>query len=187
MIYIFNYHILGTAPLSEEEYNIAMAEAAEQVEAYRALMANNVDENNVEQLMNEAALANGMATFKLHCATCHQEDGGGSAGPNLTDQYWKHGGGIKNVFSTIKYGVVKKGMISWQDQLSPSQIQEVASYILSLQGTTPANPKDPEGDLWTPEEPSTDSPTDTATAVPDSMVIDTMPKQQLGMLSQADE
>ncbi len=68
--------------------------------------------------------------FETNCVACHAADGGGIVGPNLTDDYWIHGGGIKNVFKTIKYGVVEKGMIAWQTQLNPNQIQDVASYVI---------------------------------------------------------
>ena len=95
-----------------------------------------------------AALDAGKQIFTTNCVACHTADGGGLVGPNLTDDYWIHGGGIKNVFKTIKYGVVAKGMISWQSQLNPKQMQDVASYVISLHGTTPANPKAPEGTIW---------------------------------------
>jgi cytochrome c oxidase cbb3-type subunit 3 len=65
------------------------------------------------------------------------------------DAYWLHGGGISDVFTTIKYGVPTKGMIAWKDNLRAGEMQEVSSYILSMAGTMPANPKDPEGDLFT--------------------------------------
>ena len=64
--------------------------------------------------------------------------GGGSVGPNLTDQYWVHGGSISDIYKTVKYGVPEKGMISWQSQLSPEgHACLVSSYILTLQGTNP--------------------------------------------------
>jgi cytochrome c oxidase cbb3-type subunit 3 len=81
-------------------------------------------------------------------------------GPNLTDVYWIHGGGIKEVFTTIKYGVVEKGMQSWKKDLKPTEMQQVSSYILSLQGTNPANAKAPQGELWIPAENA--APTDSA-------------------------
>ena len=80
---------------------------------------------------------------------CHLASGGGSVGPNLTDEYWLHGGGVKEVFHTIKVGVPEKGMISWESQLSPTDIQKVASFVLSLQGSNPADGKAPQGDKWT--------------------------------------
>jgi|GEM_PF-4963174 len=73
-------------------------------------------------------------------------------GPNFTDQYWKHGGGIKNVFATIKHGVPEKGMIAWKNQMQASDIQKLASYILTLEGTNPPNQKAPEGELWVAAE-----------------------------------
>mgnify|MGYP003488924875 FL=1 len=76
-------------------------------------------------------------------------DGGGGIGPNLTDNNWILGGGIKNVFHTVSEGGrAGKGMIAWKQSLKPQEIAQVSSYLLSLHGTTPANPKAPEGDLW---------------------------------------
>ena len=48
-------------------------------------------------------------------------------------------------------------MIAWQSQLSPKQIQDVASFVISLHGTKPANPKQPEGTIW--KEENSDSTT----------------------------
>ena len=112
-----------------------------------------------------------------HCvADGGAADGGGGIGPNLTDPYWLHGGDIKNVFSVVKYGVIAKGMVPWEDQLSPKEIQDVSSFILSLQGTSPAVAKDPQGELYTgdgdatpPDESS--SPADSTTVVADSTAI----------------
>lgn len=69
-------------------------------------------------------------------------------GPNFTDEYWIHGGNIKDVFKTVKYGVPSKGMIAWQGQLNPVQMQQVSSYIKTLKGTNPPNPKAPQGTLY---------------------------------------
>lgn len=91
----------------------------------------------------------GKAIWEANCAVCHLADGGGSIGPNMTDEYWILGGGIKNVFSTISEGGRDgKGMIAWKQQLKPLEMAQVASYVLTLQGTTPVNPKAPEGEVW---------------------------------------
>jgi cytochrome c oxidase cbb3-type subunit 3 len=111
-----------------------------------------INEETVTVLTDASALQSGKAIYDANCIACHANDGGGIVGPNLTDQYWINGGGIKNIFKTIKNGVPAKGMISWQTQLNPNQIQQVASYILSLQGKTPVNPKQPEGEIWKDEE-----------------------------------
>ena len=87
--------------------------------------------------------------FESNCVACHKPDGGGSIGPNLTDENWILGGGIKNVFTTITEGGRDgKGMVAWKGTLKPSEIQQVASYVLSLKGTNPTDAKAPEGDVW---------------------------------------
>ncbi|MBI1287349.1 MAG: c-type cytochrome [Flavobacteriales bacterium] len=153
VVYIAYYHF-GGGLSQEEEYLAEMAVAEEQKAAFLASSANNVDESSVELLTDATSIANGKEKFQTLCIACHGATGGsmpGGVGPNLTDQYWLHGGGIKNVFKTIKYGVPAKGMISWESQLTPRQIQEVASYVLSLQGSNPPNAKEPQGDLWSGE------------------------------------
>ena len=89
--------------------------------------------------------------YDKSCLVCHLSKGEGLIGPNLTDQYWMYGGSIEDVIDIIVVGVPSKGMISWKDQLSPKQIQEVSSFILSLQGTNPPNAKEPQGELYNPE------------------------------------
>ena len=129
-------------------YEREMAEAREAVEAYLATQANLVDETTAELLTDVAALSRGEETFQLYCAACHAADGGGGVGPNLTDAYWLHGdGSLREVFATVKHGVPEKGMIAWKSQLSAAQIHEVASFVTTLAGSTPAAPKDPQGQL----------------------------------------
>ena len=147
--YIAYYHVTKSAPLQLGEYQDQLAQAEIQMAEYRAKAANLVDETNVKMLAGDA-LGKGKATFESLCVTCHGPNGEGKVGPNLTDAYWKHGGDIKDLFKTVKYGVSGTGMKSWKSELSPNQIAEVTSYILSLQGTNPANAKAPEGDLYTP-------------------------------------
>ena len=131
-------------------YQAEMAAADAEVKAYQEANGGAITEETVELLKDDAALAAGQATFLKNCVACHLADGGGLVGPNLTDKYWLHGGGIHNVFKTIKYGVPDKGMVAWKASLTPKEIQEVASFILvKLQGTTPANPKAPQGEEYT--------------------------------------
>jgi cytochrome c oxidase cbb3-type subunit 3 len=75
-------------------------------------------------------------------------NGEGLVGPNLTDDYWIHGGGIKDIFKTIKYGWPEKGMISWESQITPMEMQQISSFIITIKGTNPANPKAPEGTIY---------------------------------------
>ncbi|MFM6999284.1 MAG: cbb3-type cytochrome c oxidase N-terminal domain-containing protein [Bacteroidota bacterium] len=158
--YLGYFHVMS-GPRQVDEFKTELAEKAAIKEAYLATNAMSVDENSVTLLTDEAALSAGRKIFIDNCASCHAADGGGLVGPNFTDQYWIHGGGIADVFGVIKYGVLEKGMISWQETLNPVQMQQVASYVLSLQGTAPAAPKEPQGNLWTAPDAT---PADTAAA-----------------------
>jgi cytochrome c oxidase cbb3-type subunit 3 len=146
--YLLTFHVFDFFPLSEEEYKLEITRAETELNAKKSLFAEDIDENTVEFIDDAEILANGEVIFKTHCVVCHAADGGGGVGPNLTDNYWLHGGSINNIFWVIKYGVPVKGMISWQSQLSSVNIRDVASYIVTLKGTIPANPREPQGELY---------------------------------------
>ena len=148
VVYLVRFHVFN-GKNQIEEYEQEVAEARTALEAYKKTAKDLVDANTVEQLTDVADLKAGETIFKTNCVACHMQDGGGGIGPNLTDDYWILGGGIKNVFHTISEGGrAGKGMIAWKQSLKPLEIAQVASYVLSLHGTAPANPKDHEGDLW---------------------------------------
>ena len=147
IIYMINYHLLGKQNTSSDEYMQEVTLAQQQRDELLRTGAF-INENSVKILTDAADIDKGKEIFTVNCVTCHNSDGGGGVGPNLTDKYWIHGGGIKNIFSIIKYGVPAKGMITWQTQLSPKQINQVASYVLTFEGKTPAVPKTPEGTIW---------------------------------------
>ncbi|WP_345954588.1 cbb3-type cytochrome c oxidase N-terminal domain-containing protein [Mucilaginibacter sp. PAMB04168] len=144
--YLLIYHVFDAAPLQDEEYTIEMKIAAQEKEVFLAKAANQVDEKTVKLSTDAAILSSGAVIFKQSCAPCHGEHAQGMVGPNLTDDYWLHGGKINDVFKTIKYGVTAKGMPTWEKQLTPKQIADVANYIKSVRGSKPANAKEPQGD-----------------------------------------
>ncbi len=148
VVYLFHYHVSRTGKLQIQEYEDQLTEAKLQAEEYKKKSANLVDENNATLLLDEGSLVAGKAIFMDNCAACHGRSGEGGVGPNLTDDYWLHQGGIKDIFKTVKYGWPEKGMKSWQQDLGAKQIHEVASYIISLYGTHPANAKEKQGELY---------------------------------------
>lgn len=148
VIYLWVYFVSHSAPNQIQELEIANRKAEAKIKAFMASSANNVDENTVTLLTDNADLNEGKKIFTANCAACHMADGGGLVGPNLTDKYWLHGGSIKDIFRTIKYGVPEKGMKSWKEDFTPRQIQQIASFVHSLGGTKPANPKEPEGEPY---------------------------------------
>ncbi|MFA3782304.1 cbb3-type cytochrome c oxidase N-terminal domain-containing protein [Melioribacteraceae bacterium 4301-Me] len=154
IIYMLKYHVFSDGKIQETEYKIEM----EQANLQKHILTESgalITEETVTLLTDAASLQEGKEIFTKNCVSCHGPEGGGLVGPNLTDDYWIHGGGIKNIFKTIKYGVPQKGMISWQTQLDPKKIQEVASYVISLHGTNPSNAKPPEGQKWVETSDST--------------------------------
>jgi cytochrome c oxidase cbb3-type subunit 3 len=148
VIYIVNYHITKSSPLQGEEYTLSVKKAEVEIAEYMKTSANNVDENSVKQLTEASDLAAGKDIFITTCAACHGRAGEGGVGPNMTDDYWIHGGGVKDIFKTIKYGWPDKGMKSWKDDYSPIQIAQLTSFIRTLRGTNPANPKEKQGELY---------------------------------------
>lgn len=151
VIYLVNVHVIKIWPDSQTEYRAEMAQAEADVAAYLATQTNLVDENSVTFTDDPAVIAEGRSLFSEFCTACHGADAAGSensVGPNLTDGHWLHGGGVKNIFRTIKYGVPEKGMIAWKAQLQPSEIRAITCYIMSREGQGGPNQKAPQGDLW---------------------------------------
>jgi cytochrome c oxidase cbb3-type subunit 3 len=163
-IYLVRFEVLdGDNP--EMELKKEMAEAKIALEEYKKTAPDLMDEDKVTLLTDASDLAKGKAIFTTNCIACHRADAGGQIGPNLTDQHWILGGGIKNVFRTLtEGGRAGKGMISWKSILKPTEMQQVGSYVLSLQGTNPVDGKPPEGEIWKDENaPKEEAPDAAAT------------------------
>lgn len=150
-VYLAHYHLFRTGPLQTEEYNIAMQEAADLAKARELKMKDFVSAETITALNTPEALGAGKGIYDKNCVACHGAELGGSVGPNLTDDFWINGGGIKNVFKVITDGVPAKGMISWKAQLTPKQIQQVASFILTKYGSNPVGGKEPQGEKYVEE------------------------------------
>lgn len=155
--YLFYYHIGGYGELQDQEYATEMAKAKVDQAAYLEKSANTIDENSVMVDNTPTVLAEGKTIFNTNCVVCHGDKGQGIIGPNLTDEYWLHGGGINNVFKTIKYGVPEKGMVSWEKTLDPKQMSAVANFVLSLAGTNPPGAKAPQGEKFEAKNPADNS------------------------------
>jgi cytochrome c oxidase cbb3-type subunit 3 len=147
VFYWLNYHVWGTSPLPQAEYSQELA-SADILRRVRIASEGTINEDQLTVLTDPAILKEAAERFQKNCSSCHGPQGGGLVGPNLADAYWIHGGGIKNIYATIKNGVPAKGMISWKLVFTPKEMQQLASYIISLKGTRPSNPKKPEGDLY---------------------------------------
>lgn len=148
VVYYFYFDIGGIGKFPVEKLEQQMAEL-KQIQQAAAPKATSLDTE--EGLLVFAAGADavnrGKEVFAANCAVCHQPEGGGSIGPNLSDDYWIHGGRITDVKKIIQVGVLEKGMLAWQGVLTPEQLNQVVAFVWSLHGTNPPNPKAPEGQL----------------------------------------
>lgn len=146
VIYMYQYHIAKILPLSDEEFKIEMEEAELAHQEYLKNSGSKVDENNLALSTEKTDLEEGKKLFAANCVACHLSDGGGLQGPNLTDDNWILGCADKDIYKTIKYGGTKgAGMQAWNSIFNDNQILQLASYVKSLHGTKPANPKAPQG------------------------------------------
>jgi cytochrome c oxidase cbb3-type subunit III len=153
IVYLVRFEVYGDYN-QNEEFEAEMAQADLEIEEWKKTAPDLMDKESVTLLTDAGALAEGKTIFTANCVACHRADAGGAIGPNLTDEYWILGGGIKNIFNTLMEGGRSgKGMISWKDQLKPTEMQKVASYVLSLQGSNPKDPKptEPEAVLYKTE------------------------------------
>lgn len=96
---------------------------------------------------DKEALKKGGEIFLSRCAPCHGRLGEGIIGPNLTDDYWIHGGKILEIHHTIEAGVPEKGMLTWKGVLGGAEISNAAAYVKSLRGSNPPKAKEPQGTL----------------------------------------
>lgn len=168
-IYLLNFHVMGNGKNPTEEYAAEMEDARIQKEAFESTNKDKIDEKNVP-MADAAGLAAAKEIFNTKCWTCHGKLGEGGAGPNLTDNYWLHKGSLNDIYNTIKVGYADKGMQSWANDFTPKQMSFLASYVKTLKGTNPPNPKAAQGDLYTEEAVTV--PADSAKAVkPDSAAI----------------
>ncbi len=171
VVYAYRFLVSQTIPTQYEQLEESITQAAIAQRKRDEASGGAIDENTV-QMADASGIANGQTLYYANCRACHGDEAQGAAvGPNLTDPYWLHGGSLKDVFISIKNGWPDKGMQSWKAILSPSEMQDVASYIMSVQGTTPPNARAPQGEKYVPTEatPTEESaeeiaPTDSASA-----------------------
>jgi len=161
IVYMMGYVWTGSWPTQEEEYNAQIEQAEAAKEAMLAEQESSIDENTVVASTDEADITSGKGIYVSKCQVCHLEGGKGMTGPNLTDKYWVNGGSDADIFKVIKYGVLDKGMIAWQDQLTPKMMQDVLSYIRTLEYIGPEDGgKEPQGELYVEGTSTTDDSTE---------------------------
>ena len=152
VIYMVYYHVLGKGELMAAQYQEEMQFG--DVIKNRAIAEFESSMASLQPSTDPVILAEGKDTFTKLCAPCHRADGGGLVGPNLCDDYWLHGSNFVDNLQTIWNGVPAKGMVTWKGTLKPASIYAAGSYIYTLRGTHPKNPKLPENQIPVKTGPS---------------------------------
>lgn len=143
--YLIIYHVADIGDRQDTEYVKQVEKAAIDKRLYLAKTPA-IDENSIK--FDQSMVANGATIYAASCAPCHGDKGQGLVGPNLCDEFWLHGGSIKDVFKTIKSGFAAKGMPGWEKNMSAKNLAEVASYVISLKGTNPDGAKAAQGEKY---------------------------------------
>ncbi len=142
--YWFIYHEFKVADLPTEAY-LAEVEA----------LAGAGQEPTAEYLETLAAdpaqMKDGAEIFAQNCVACHEPRGEGKIGPNLTDDYWLHGGSVMDIYKVVSEGVLEKGMPSWKGPLGSKRTRLVTAYVTTLRGKNVPG-KEPQGELWTGDQ-----------------------------------
>lgn len=152
VVYFLGIEVFGFVNTYEEDLTAAQQELHEIREAYAASGPSfETDPAALAAYADDPAMAEaGAGPYASFCAACHGDQGQGLIGPNLADPYWIHGGSPSDVYTVISNGVPAQGMPAWDGALSDEQQAQVMAFVLSLQGTAPPNPKEPQGDLVEP-------------------------------------
>ncbi len=158
-LYLWDPLGIGVGPGKEKAYEQQMAAFNA---AHPKTAGTYTDDQVAAFAKDPARVEAGKVTFTTYCAACHRPDGGGQIGPNLTDDFWIHGGRPTEIIRIVNEGVLAKGMPNWGKMLKPDQVEGSVAYLLTLHGTNPANPKVPEGARYLP-----DSAAAPASAAPD--------------------
>ena len=83
---------------------------------------------------DEDSLGAGAAIYATNCASCHNRDGSGLIGPNLTDDAHINVERIADIADVVAKGRKNGMMPAWSNRLSPNEIVQVSAFVASLRG-----------------------------------------------------
>lgn len=145
--YWLYYHTLAVGPDQLGEYEMEMADAAAAAAARAKERGEVTDESLLAASQDPATVGTGKELFGQYCAACHGPDGGGTIGPNLTDDHWITGAGKPTEIREIVIsGVTAKGMPAWGQLLGEEKVDQITAFALTLKGKNVPG-KGPEGEL----------------------------------------
>ncbi len=142
MGYWFVFHEFRTSPLPLEEYAAELAATAPKDGPVSGDLL-------VALAGDPSAVQEGSAVFAANCVVCHEAQGQGKIGPNLTDGVWIRGGSPEQIYESVAKGSLTAGMPGWVGVLGPKKTQQVVAYVLTMRGKNIAG-KEPQGEPWPP-------------------------------------
>ena len=140
VIYWFYYEEYRVGPSAMQAYEEAQDAIAAKSGAVTASMLLALAEK-------PDAVAAGKAEFMVTCVACHEQDGRGKIGANLTDEFWIHGGSPTDIHASIQNGAPEKGMPAWGPALGGEKVKNLTAFVLSIRNTKVAG-KAPEGERY---------------------------------------
>jgi cytochrome c oxidase cbb3-type subunit III len=143
----FELSAAGKYPVDQLPDQMAQLQAVREANAPKPELSVDSEAGLLAMALKPEAQAKGKEIFTTRCVVCHADKGQGLIGPNLTDDYWIHGGKITDIKRTVVNGVLEKGMLAWQGVLSPDEINQVVAFVWSIHGTNPPAAKAPDGQL----------------------------------------
>ncbi len=144
VFYWFHFHVFENGESLTRTYRREMAALAERQGKSVPVTSDAL----ADMAKDPTVVGEGGSIFAANCVSCHGPAGGGGIGPNLTDNFWIHGGGGEEIYKSVKEGYPTKGMLAWGQQLGDKRVQAVSAYVLTLRGTNVAGGKAPQGDPW---------------------------------------
>ncbi len=139
------FHVVGWGSTPDDKYReqIASYDSKRDVRE-RAELASISEEFLAERVLDHKVVERGKAVFAERCASCHGPQGAGVIGPNLTDEFQKHGHSRLDIYKTVRTGVPGTAMLAWGDQLPPADVIAAAVFAITLRHTN-VQGKQPEG------------------------------------------
>lgn len=133
-VYVLYTHFAGT-PTDIETVATEMKALRAVQQASAPAVTTESEETLVATISNAARVQKGKTIFDARCAPCHGANAEGTVGPNLTDEFWIHGGTAVKIKTVIENGVPDKGMLAWKSLLPAEDLTDVLSYVWSVRNT----------------------------------------------------
>jgi len=139
--YWMHFHVARTGLSGVAAYEKEKSDALRKAAASKPMS----DELLLAMSKDPQTVATGQKLFVQQCAQCHEANGSGKIGPNLTDEFWLHGNKPTEILKTISRGVVEKGMPAWEPTLGGERVRSLAAFVISHEGANLPG-KEPQGE-----------------------------------------